>query len=261
MWRSIASASTLAAACTKWTSCGVKRLGSVEWTSSTPKGWSLPSITTARLLPTPSTRSAGGIVKRCSADQSSTITCRPESSAAPAWESRAAETRRPPPITWSSSPARRLRRRPSRPTSQMQALCDALDLGDQRDRRPHQRVGVAVLQRPLAELGDDRLLGGGALQLLLGDLALGDVVEDAVPDGHPVLVGLEHRLVEDPDDVAVAGDHPVVDRRRVAVAERLPRSPARAPARGRRGAAASPTAPGRRSTPRGCSRGSPRPAG
>ena len=60
-WRSIASARTFAEACTKWTSCGVKRLGSVEWTSSTPKGSSLPLITTARLLRTPSTRSAGGI--------------------------------------------------------------------------------------------------------------------------------------------------------------------------------------------------------
>ena len=37
-WRSIASARTFAEACTKWTSCGVKRLGSVEWTSRTPKG-------------------------------------------------------------------------------------------------------------------------------------------------------------------------------------------------------------------------------
>ncbi len=94
---------------------------------------------------------------------------------------------------------------------------------DQRDRRAHQRVWVAVLQRPLAELGDDGLLGDGALQLLLGDFALGDVVEDPVPDGHPVLVGLQHRLIEDPDDLAVAGDHPVVDRRRVTLADRLPR--------------------------------------
>ena len=121
MWRSIASASTLAAACRKWTSWGPKRPGSVEWTSSTPKGCSLPSIITARLLPNPSTRSTGGIVNRCSLDQSPTITCSPDSSAAPAWESRAAETRRPAPVTWPSSPARRRRRRPSRPTSQMQA--------------------------------------------------------------------------------------------------------------------------------------------
>ena len=60
-WRSIASASTFADAWTKWTSCGVNRLGSVEWMSRTPKGPSLPLITTARLLRTPSTRSEGGI--------------------------------------------------------------------------------------------------------------------------------------------------------------------------------------------------------
>ena len=50
-------------------------------------------MTTARLLRTPSTRRAGGIEKRRSASQSSTITCSFESSAAPAWESRAAEAR------------------------------------------------------------------------------------------------------------------------------------------------------------------------
>ena len=61
------------------------------------------------------------------------------------------------------------------------------------------------MQRPLAEPGDDRLLGGGALQLLLGDLALGDVVEDAVPDRDPGVIGLEHRLVENPDGVAGRG--------------------------------------------------------
>ena len=119
-WRSIASASTLAEAWTKCTSCGVNRFGSEEWTSSTPKGCCLPSIVTARLLRTPVTRSTGGIEKRRSADQSSTITCSPESSAAPACESRAAEARSEP-STCFSSPARRLRRRPSRPVSQMQA--------------------------------------------------------------------------------------------------------------------------------------------
>ena len=83
----------------------------------------------------------------------------------------------------------------------------------------HQLLRVAVLQRPLAELGDDRLLGEGPLQLLLGLLALGDVVEDAVPDRDALLVRLQHRLVEHPDDLALAGAHPVVDRPRVAVAE------------------------------------------
>ena len=45
----------------------------------------------------------------------------------------------------------------------------------------------------------------GALQLLLGVLALGDVVEDAVPDRRARFVGLEHRLVEDPDDARRRG--------------------------------------------------------
>ena len=85
-----------------------------------------------------------------------------------------------------------------------------------RSRRPRSRSisetassisasGSPSAQRPLAEPGDRRLLGGRPLQLLLGDLALGDVVEDAVPDRDAGLVGLEHRLVEDPDDLAVAG--------------------------------------------------------
>ena len=68
-----------------------------------------------------SARTAGGIVKRSSLVQSGTITGTPASSAAPACDSRPAETRRPEPSTASSRPARRLRRRPSRPTSQMQA--------------------------------------------------------------------------------------------------------------------------------------------
>ncbi len=121
LWRTSASARTLAEAWTKWTSCGVKWLGSVEWMSSTPKGRSLPAIGTARLLRMPSTRSAGGIEKRRSLVQSSTITCRPDSSAAPACESRAAEARRSAPPLRSSRPARRCRRRPSRPASQTQA--------------------------------------------------------------------------------------------------------------------------------------------
>ncbi len=98
---------------------------------------------------------------------------------------------------------------------------DAVDLRHQRDRRPHQGVGIPVLEGSLAEPGHNRLLRNRALQLLLGDLALGDVVENPMPDRDPGLVGFEHRLVEDPDDVAVAGDHPVVDRRRIAIADRL----------------------------------------
>ena len=121
----------------------------------------------------------------------------------------------------SSRPARRLRRRPSRAELPDAGAVDAVDFADQRGGGAHQRLGVAVLQGPLAELGDDGLLGERPLQLVLGLLALGDVVEDAVPDRHPVLVGLEHGLVEHPDDVAPAGAHPVLDRAGVAVAEEV----------------------------------------
>jgi hypothetical protein len=96
---------------------------------------------------------------------------------------------------------------------------DAVDLGDQLRRRVHQLLRVAVLHRPLAETGDDRLLGEGALQLQLGLLALADVVEDAVPDRDPVLAGFQDRLVVHPDDLAVTPVHSVFDRRRVAIAE------------------------------------------
>ena len=205
-WRSIASARTLAAACRKGTSLGEKRCGSVAWTSRTPKGWSLPSIITARLLAAPNgaqdRRHREALLARPVGDDRR---ARPESSAAPAWESRAAETRRPAPTTSSSRPARRLRRRPSRPSSQMQALWTPSISPISEIGGAHQRVGVAVLQRPLAELGDHRLLGERPLQVGLGGLALADVVEDAVPDRHPVLVGLEHRLVEHPDDAAARG--------------------------------------------------------
>src|SRR5262249_51363240 len=98
---------------------------------------------------------------------------------------------------------------------------DAVDLTDQLDGGAHQRLPVAVLQGELAELGDDRLLGEGALQVGLGRLALADVVEDAVPDRDAVGVGLEHRLVDHPDVVASAGTKPVFGRSRVAAAEEV----------------------------------------
>ncbi len=147
----------------------------------------------------------------------------PESRAAPAWESRAAETRRPAPTTWSSSPARRLRRRPSRPSSQMQALWTPSTSPISAGGGAHQRLRVAVLQGPLAQPGDDGLLGERPLQLPLGVLALGDVVEDAVPDRHPLVVGLQHRLVEHPDDLAARGCASGTRPAGVAVAEVDPR--------------------------------------
>ena len=99
----------------------MKLFGSSEWMSRIPNGCSRPSIGTARLLRTPITRSAGGIENRPSVSQSAMITCRPDSSAAPAWELRAADARRLPSVPWISAPASICSRRPSRPTSQMQA--------------------------------------------------------------------------------------------------------------------------------------------
>ena len=96
---------------------------------------------------------------------------------------------------------------------------DAFDFADQLGGRLHHLLGVAVLHRPLAEPGDDGLLGERPLQLVLGLLAGADVVEDPVPDRDAVLVGLQHRLVVDPDHLPLAGVHPVFDRGGVAVAE------------------------------------------
>ena len=122
---------------------------------------------------------------------------------------------------------------------------DALDLADQRGGGAHQRLGVAVLEGALAELGDDRLLGDRPLQLALGPLALGDVVEDAVPDRDAVLVGLQHRLVEHPAHLAAAGVQPVLDRAACCGCRGSPCFRWRSPARGRPGAAAGPRGRGR----------------
>ncbi len=95
-------------------------------------------------------------------------------------------------------------------------VLDALDLGHQAGGRVHQGRRLGARERLLPQPRDRRLLGGAALEALLGDLALGDVVEHPVPDGDALGVQFEHRLVEDPDHVPVASQHAVVERRRVA---------------------------------------------
>jgi hypothetical protein len=100
----------------------------------------------------------------------------------------------------------------------------AVDTGEAADQLGggvHQPLRVAVGERPFAELGDDFLLVDRVLQLDLGALALGDVVEHPVPDRDALLVGFQHRLVEHPDHLAVAAVHPVFDRRRLAPSEQL----------------------------------------
>ncbi len=65
------------------------------------------------------------------------------------------------------------------------------------------------------------MLHRGPLQLLLGDLSFGDVVKDAVPDRHAVFIGLQDCLIENPHNLALAGDHPVIKRRRIPISKGL----------------------------------------
>ncbi len=94
-------------------------------------------------------------------------------------------------------------------------VLDPLDLGDEGGGRLHQRGRFGPGECLLSEASDRRLLRGAALEALLGGLPLGDVVENPVPDGDAFGVELEDGLVEDPDDLPVAGQHAVVERRRV----------------------------------------------
>ena len=65
----------------------------------------------------------------------------------------------------------------------------------------------------LAELGDRGLLRGAPLELDLDRLAVGDVVQHAVPAELAVLAAREHGIVADPDRSSVAVEHPVLERR------------------------------------------------
>ena len=77
----------------------------------------------------------------------------------------------------------------------------------------HQLVQIRALQRTPAEEGDRGLLRSTALQLGLGELALGDVRENPVPAQPPQLVGEERRVIAHPDRPAVAMQHPILLRR------------------------------------------------
>ena len=140
----------------------------MEWTSSTPKGCSLPSISTARLLATPSTRSAGGIEKRRLA--------RPVvDDHVQAGVERGAGVG----VAGRRDPAAGADHLALEAGAQVEAAAvaaelpdagavDALDLGRSAGPPRHQRLGVAVLQRPLAEPGDRACWAARPLQLLLG---------------------------------------------------------------------------------------------
>ncbi len=62
----------------------------------------------------------------------------------------------------------------------------------------------------LAEPGHRGLLSRPLLQLLLGQLLLGDVGEHAVPAGTARVIGHQHGVVADPHDPTLAIDHPVL---------------------------------------------------
>ena len=179
----------------------------------------MPSIVTARLEAAPKTRRTGGIVKR--------------SSLAPVGDDRVgagveggAGVR----VAGGGDAAAGADHVLLEAGPQLQAAAvaadlpdagavDAVEAADQLGGGVHQPLRVAVGERPFAELGDDFLLVDRVLQVDLGALALGDVEEHAVPDRDALLVGFEHRLVEHPDDLAVAAEHPVLDRHRLAAAD------------------------------------------
>ena len=125
----------------------------------------MPSIITARLLAAPKTRSTGGIVKRSSLDQSATIVVR-------AGVERGAGVG----VAGGGDAAAGADHLVLEAGAQVEAAAvaadlpdagavDAVDFADQRGRGAHQRLRVAVLQGPLAELGDRRLLGERPLQV------------------------------------------------------------------------------------------------
>ena len=90
-----------------------------------------------------------------------------------------------------------------------------LDLEQRRhaaDGLLHQLVRARPFERVLTESRDSCLLGGAAGQLGLGLLLLADVGEDPVPPLRPVAVLDQHGIVADPHEVALAVQHPVLDR-------------------------------------------------
>ena len=73
----------------------------------------------------------------------------------------------------------------------------------------HQLVDFCALERALAEPCDGGLLRRAALELELGELAIGDVEHHAVPARAVLLVGQQHGFVAHPHDLPVAVEHPV----------------------------------------------------
>ena len=112
---------------------------------------------------------------------------------------------------------------PPDPAAENQAVLVGEELPHRRDlgaehasgpvhRLVHQIDRARSLQRVLAEQRHRRLLRRAPLELVLDPLAVGDVVEHAVPADLAVLGLREHCVVADPDRMSVAMNHPVLER-------------------------------------------------
>ena len=112
---------------------------------------------------------------------------------------------------------------PADPAAEKQAVLVGAELPHRRDlgtehasgavhRLVHQVDRARSLQGVLAEQRHRRLLRRAPLELVLDRLAIGDVVEHAVPAELAVLGVREHRVVADPDRPSVAMNHPVLER-------------------------------------------------
>ncbi len=77
------------------------------------------------------------------------------------------------------------------------------------ERVVHQRAYLGTLERALAESRDGCLLLGAPLELCLGELAVGDVRDHAVPHGVSASVADERGFVAYPHDASVAVDHSI----------------------------------------------------
>ncbi len=73
----------------------------------------------------------------------------------------------------------------------------------------HQLGDLGALKRALSQSRHSGLLGGAALELALGELAVGDVQHHAVPARAALLVGEQHGFVAHPHGPPVAVEHPV----------------------------------------------------
>ncbi len=89
------------------------------------------------------------------------------------------------------------------------ALLDTEDARSLAERMVHQLSHLGALERALSQPRHGGLLGRAALELALGELAVGYVQHHAVPARAALLVGEQHGFVAYPHDPPVAVEHPV----------------------------------------------------